>query len=227
LRKAFWSATVIIAGSLMAQPAGAAEITFDGFTNGCFYTTTSCTPTGGDTLQSDTLRELTFTNSSFGGTSIGGDLSVALGTFSLVPLGNDNYSGSSFNLLVSFDVPLGLNTPSTTLTSILTGTTFSGQGQCMPIPHPCGSVTINFNNNNPIPFSFTSGNTTGSFFLTVSDLTISAGQTGVALTGRITGANQTTTTPPPQTDVPEPATLALFGSGLFLLASRARRSVRS
>ncbi|HEY0876295.1 MAG TPA: PEP-CTERM sorting domain-containing protein [Vicinamibacterales bacterium] len=220
MRKSFCLAALTIAGSLLAQPAGAAEITFDGFTNGCFYTTTSCTPSG----VSATLNELTFTNSSFGGTSIAGDLSVTLGTFSLVPRGNDDYSGSSFNLLVTFDVPLGLNTPSTTLTSLLTGTTSSAPGQCNPAPNPCGSVAINFNNN-PIPFSFTSGNTTGSFFLTVGDLIIPAGQT-VALTGRISGASQTTTTTPPPQNVPEPATLALFGSGLFLAASRARRSRR-
>ena len=84
-------------------------------------------------------------------------------------------------------------------------------------------MLINFNNNNPIPFSFTSGNTTGSFFLTVSDLTILAGQTGVALTGRITGANQITTTPPPQS-VPEPATVPLIGAGSGTVRHQGHRS---
>jgi PEP-CTERM motif-containing protein len=78
-------------------------------------------------------------------------------------------------------------------------------------------VTINFNNT-AIPYLFTSGNTTGSFSLTINDLTINAGQTDIALTGNITLAQQTTTT----SVVPEPATLALLAVGLLVSARRLR-----
>jgi PEP-CTERM motif len=208
---ALCAAAGLMLGSTVAQ---AAEVTFDGYTNGCF--TVGCVPPNTALPQSDDLGELTFDNTTFGGTSVGGNLAINLGTFSLVPVGNDTYN-NTFNLRITFNMPSGISGGATsTYSSIVTGTTSSAAGQCNPSPTPCGSVTINFNNG-PIPFTFTSGSTTGSFSLTIHDLTINAGQTDVALTGNITQAQQTTTTV-----VPEPATLALLAAGLLVSARRLR-----
>jgi hypothetical protein len=208
---ALCSVAGVVLGTSVAQ---AAEVTFDGYTNGCF--TVGCVPPNTASAQSDDLDELTFENTTFGGPSVGGNLAINLGTFSLEPLGNDTYN-NTFNLRVSFLLPSGIAGGSTSVySSVVTGTTSSAPGQCNPNPTPCGSVTINFSNA-PIPYTFTSGNTTGSFSLTINDLTINAGQTDVALTGNITLAQQTTTT-----SVPEPGTLALLAAGLVVTMRRLR-----
>jgi len=212
---ALCSAAGLVLGTSVAQ---AAEVTFDGYTNGCF--TVGCVPPNTALAQSDELGndELIFENTTFGGTSVGGNLAINLGTFTLDPAGTDKTYNDTFNLRVSFVMPAGIAGGSSSVySSIVTGTTSSAPGQCNPNPSPCGSVTINFSNA-PIPFLFTSGNTTGSFSLTINDLIINAGQTDIALTGNITLAQQTTTT----SVVPEPATLALLAVGLLVSARRLR-----
>jgi hypothetical protein len=211
-----WS--ILLISVLHAAPASAAPITFNGYTTGCF-TTTTCSPATSDASATVTRLELSYFNESFAGTTVAGELALNLGDFSLLPLGNDNYAGSKFNLRVSFVAPGGLS--SSIYSSVLTGTTSSAAGQCNPSSAPCGSVTINFDNT-PIPFSFTDGNTTGSFFLSVSDLTVLAGQTNVGLSGRITQADQVTTT----RSAPESASLLLFGTGALALARRVKRDRR-
>jgi hypothetical protein len=215
MKNSFFVGSFLFA-ALSAAPAVAAEITFDGYTNACF-TTTSCTPGTTETVVPVVLDELSYTPGSFGGTSVGGDLSLTLGSFSLIPAGNDNYAGNIFSLRVTFELPAGLDNQDLIFSAVLTGTTSSAPGQCGGAANtPCGSVLIDFDNT-PVLFSFTNG-TSGSFLLAVSDVTVNAGQTNVGLAARITQANQTTTT-----TAPEPATLALAVMGLMGVGVRRLR----
>ena len=205
-----------------AGSASAAEITLAGYAYGCFFSTQdgSCTPLDQDSTTYRT-HELFYTTGAFGGTTVGGTVPITLGTFSLLPRGNDDYSGHFFNLLLTFSAPAGISGSNPVFSSVITGTTSSAPGQCNPSAAPCGSVTVNFNNT-PLAFAFTNGSNTGSFLLTMIDLTIGAGQTNVPLTALITAGSLNTLTT--STSVPEPGMLTLLGAGIAGLVARARRS---
>jgi hypothetical protein len=207
-----------VAAVVLANPASA-QISFTGYTNGCFYLTggPACSPETTPGTRTDVLGPLTYTNSTFNVTSSGGVAAIGevpatpnvnnLGSISL-PANSPvfNFNGNSFALNVFFTSPAGTSPTNTTFLATLTGNVIDNSG----------GVFFDFNNT---PQNFTYNG--GTFTLQVNDvsLTNTGGVNTVPLSGFINVSATTT--------VPEPGTYALMAAGLagLFVTARRRRSV--
>ena len=207
------TAAAVAATLAFAAPAHA-QVTFTGFTNGCFYTAGACVPgkTSGNTTS--TYSNLTYRSSTFDGTtsSIDGFLGLGetpgnpnignLGSFTLAN-GTQDYNPGSFMFRVTFTAPAG-TTPGNQLFMADVMGSVTGNN---------GGVQIDFDNN-PLMFTYTGG----TFSLVLNDVSVQRSPTtGASSEVALTGFIRTTSV------VPEPSTYALMATGLAGLGFAARR----
>lgn len=191
---------------LSSFAARAVEMTFIGYTNGCFSLT--CPPPSTSALQTATIGGLTYTNSTFDVTTVGGQASIGnvvatpnvdnLGSFTL--LGSPfSYTGQTFDLRVTFTAPPGTVPTNDIWTANIFGSVVSNS---------VGALTLDFDNS-AHDFTFD----TGTFKFFVNDIDLTPGGS-IALSGRVVAQ---------VTAIPEPETYTLFMAGLAALGFIARR----
>ncbi|WP_396213200.1 PEP-CTERM sorting domain-containing protein [Gemmatimonas sp.] len=196
---------------VLAAPASA-QVTFSGFTNGCFYTVSACTPETTPGARTDVIGPLTYTNSTFSVTSFASVAAIGetaatpnvnnLGSISLpnAPLTFD-FTNQRFLLNVYFSAPNSTSPTNTNYMAQLSGAVLNNGG----------AVNFDFDNT-PQTFLFNGG----SFSLHVNDvsLTNTGGPNTIAVSGFITVK---------ETAVPEPTSSLLMAGGLAGLAFFGKR----
>lgn len=202
------AATLVISGQASAQ-----VVPYAGFTNGCFGL--GCVPGTGSSSSTATFQYLIFQNSTFSGST------APDGTASLnapaTPFGTQDVNNlGSFNI---FARALAYSSPFTlavTFTLPGNGNLFYSALVTGQYVQSGGTVTVDFDNT-PQSFAFSGG----TLSLVVNDVSLPrpVGQfdhADVAITGNLS-----------VTATPEPATLALLGTGLVALVGFMPRRRRS
>lgn len=186
----------VFALGLLSFGSGTALADFDiqGSTSGGFYL--------GPVALGSSFSGLNFEGASFGPTTMGpSGTTLSMGTFNLATL-LGYFDPFDFRLNVNFTAPAGAG--STTFSADLRGlVTIFG-----------GSVTVDFDNS-PIHFNFANSAGSGSFDLSIADVSVS-NFSSRSITGRISNATYLAST----VSVPEPFTptiliINLLAVGLF------------
>jgi hypothetical protein len=195
--------TAVLLGAIFVMGQGSAfadEVNVAGYTGGVFASTSS-----------NQLMGLTYDSSNFDVTTVLGFAGIGsapgipnfnnLGSFTLAtsPGSPTAYTGQSFQLTITFTLPTVISGGPTLVTAALIGTVFD----------EAGGVRVNFSNA-PQTIYFTNAIASGSFNITVNDVSITPGGT-VAATGYVSGAQQG----PTINSVPEPVTVFLLGIGMI------------
>jgi hypothetical protein len=212
--------------------ASAQNIEFHGTVQGCFTTGLTCTPAANDINGTVLTSFVKYNSDSFDNTTLAGAAGFGngsgAGSFGKVTAGGPDYSApSNLKLILTFFFnPLADPLCGCTSTpDVSGGQPFSAQvtGE---VTTTSGDLHVAFSDAG-IDFNFTNGGTTADGFthtgiahLTVNniDLTNTSTTPSLNLSGRIT----TTIT-----DTPEPATVALFATGLLGLIPVARRRAKN